>query len=289
MELTISPAFNATIEKEVKDSFSITFLNDHVIADQEIVRTIYNRILLIEKGSGTIYIDDIAFPLSGNEIFLLGKGQIFSFSQYSCLTGYELCFGDCFWEKTPASANNCKAVLFNNVSDNQHLQISKTDRQEMASLFGAMLHEYSGDDYINKPDALAAYLKIIMIKTANLNASLTRAYDNFEKQLYRQFLELVDQRYQTAHDVSDFAQLLNISTRKLSEVCKRNSNKGPKDIINGHIITEAKRTLQFTTRPVKEIAFELNFTSPEQFSHFFKKYTKFSPQLYRAGFVKIGM
>jgi AraC-like DNA-binding protein len=128
-----------------------------------------------------------------------------------------------------------------------------------------------------------------MIKTANLNDSLTRAYDNLDKQLYGRFLDLVANQYQTTHDVSDFARMLTIPTRKLSEICKRNSNKGPKDIINEHIITEAKRTLQFTTRPVKEIAFELNFTSPEQFSHFFKKYTQFSPQLYRSGFVKIGM
>lgn len=277
------------IEKEIKDSFSINLINDQTLNNSVPVRLKYHRILLIKNGLGIIYIDGVAYPVSGSEIFLLAKEQIFSFSQESVATGFELCFGDCFWERTPASANNCKAVLFNNITDNQHIPVPRSGFQEINILFNTLFSEYENDDYINKIDAMAAYLKIIMIKTANLNASLTRAYDNFEKQIYRQFLELVQNQFHTTHDVSDFASQLNISTRKLSEICKRNSDKGPKDIISLQIITEAKRALQFSTKPVKEIAFELNFNSPEQFSHFFKKYTRSSPQLFRVDFVKIGM
>ncbi|WP_442952127.1 helix-turn-helix domain-containing protein [Pedobacter sp. PACM 27299] len=40
--------------------------------------------------------------------------------------------------------------------------------------------------------------------------------------------------------------------------------------------------------PVKEVAYQLNFASPEQFSHFFKKHTTFYPGDYRSNFVKIG-
>ena len=278
-----------TVEKEIRDSFSITLLNDQKLYAQIPVRLKHHRILLIEQGEGIIYVDGTALPVSGNELFLLAKDQIFCLSKNGLLTGYELCFGDCFWEKTPASTNNCKAALFNNITENQNIPVPLSGYDAMATLFNALYSEYENEDYINKPDAMAAYLKIIMIKTANLNASLTKAYDNFDKQIYRQFLSLVQNQFHTTHEVSDFAMQLNISTRKLSDICKQNCNKGPKDIINLQIITEAKRVLQFSTKPVKEIAFDLNFNSPEQFSHFFKKYTRFSPQLYRGDFVKIGM
>ena len=289
MENSKTISVQITIEKEIKDSFSIKLINEQMLYCSNPVRLKYHRILLIKDGQGIIYIDGIAFPVLGSEIFLLAKEQIFSFSQESSVTGYELCFGDCFWEKTPASANNCKAALFNNITENQHIPVPQTEYPEMDMLFNTLFSEFEKNDYINKIDAMAAYLKIIMIKTANLNASLTKAYDNFEKQIYRQFLELVQNQFHTTHDVSDFASQLNVSTRKLSEICKRNSNKGPKDIISLQIITEAKRALQFSTKPVKEIAFDLNFNSPEQFSHFFKKYTRSSPQLFRIDFVKIGM
>lgn len=41
---------------------------------------------------------------------------------------------------------------------------------------------------------MAAYLKIIVIKIANVNAALVNGYDDQDKQLYRQFLQLVSQQ-----------------------------------------------------------------------------------------------
>lgn len=280
---------NALLEKEIKDSFSIVNLNNQQFNDLEVCRITYNRIFLVKEGSGVLQVDDVTIPVSGNELFLLAKGQLFNFHPQTHLTGYELCFGDCFWERSPASANNCKAVLFNNAAANQQLSLGETDFVELKILFNMLYQEFTGDNYPNKLDALAAYLKIIMIKVANVNASLTRGYDSYEKQLYRQFVELVSKQYRTTHEVADFANQLGISARKLTDVCKRCSGKGAKDIINGQLIAEAKRSLQFSTRPVKEIAFQLNFSTPDQFSHFFKKNTQISPYNYRDHFVQIGM
>src|SRR5437879_3499552 len=105
---------NAMLDKEIKDSFSIIHYNNHQFDLQPLCRLTYNRIFLISKGSGVIRIDDETYPITGNELFLLAKGQVYAFDRHSRISGYELCFGDCFWEKTPASASNCKAVLFNN-------------------------------------------------------------------------------------------------------------------------------------------------------------------------------
>lgn len=75
----------------------------------------------------------------------------------------------------------------------------------------------------------------------------------------------------------------------ISEICKRCSNRNAKEIINGQITAEAKRFLQFSSKTVKEIAYELNFSTSEQFSHFFKKNTKMAPADYRQDFVSIGI
>ncbi|WP_354431473.1 MULTISPECIES: AraC family transcriptional regulator [unclassified Mucilaginibacter] len=60
-------------------------------------------------------------------------------------------------------------------------------------------------------------------------------------------------------------------------------------MINGQRVAEAKRSLQFSSTTVKEIAYELSFNSPEEFSHFFKKNTNFSPANYRSNFINIGV
>jgi AraC family transcriptional activator of pobA len=277
------------IDQELKDSFSISYLSDHTFDTLAVCRANYHRIFIVKEGSGRFQADDHAYQIEGNELLLLAKGQVYGFLPDSKITGYELSFGDCFWEKAPDSANNCKAVLFNNAAANQQLPLTQPDHTELDILFQTLHQEFIKDNYPNKLDALAAYLKIIMIKIANVNASLINGFDSFEKQLYRQFIELVSKQYQTTHEVAEFADQLGISARKLSDLCRRCAGKGAKYIINGQLIAEAKRSLQFSSRPVKEIAYHLNFSTPDQFSHFFKKNTQVSPIDYREHFVNIGM
>ncbi|MDN3547767.1 AraC family transcriptional regulator [Mucilaginibacter aquaedulcis] len=276
-------------DQDLKDSFSVNHLPDQAFDTLSIYRANYHRIFIINDGEGSLQIDDSVFELKSNELLLIAKGQLYGFHAGTQIIGYELSFGDCFWEKAPGSASNCKAVLFNNASANQQLPLNSADHSELDILFNTLYREFIKEDYPNKLDALAAYLKIIMIKIANVNASLIDGYDNYENQLYRRFIELVSTQYQTTREVADFAKQLGISARKLSDLCRRCGGKGAKDIINGQLIAEAKRSLQFSSKPVKEIAFHLNFSTPDQFSHFFKKNTQISPNNYRDRFVNIGM
>jgi AraC family transcriptional activator of pobA len=279
------PFPTAALENEIRDSFAISFLDGPVYA--EISRLAYHRIILVQKGSGSILIDDQVYPVSGEQLFLLAKGQILAGAGLQ-IRGYALSFGDCFWERTPQSANNCKAVLFNNAAANQSLPLDGPAFAGLRPLFEALYAEEGSEDYINKLDAMAAYLKIIMIKAANINAALVRGYDDHDKQLYRKFVEEVSKQYHSLHEVTYYAKLLNVTPRRLSDLCRNSCGQGAKQIINGQLIAEAKRRLQFSTLPVKEIAYALSFATPEQFSHFFKKNVNASPSDYRACFVNIG-
>jgi AraC family transcriptional activator of pobA len=283
------PIARTLAEKELEDSFSIKYCDNRCYEPQNACRLSYNRVLLIKTGNGHVIIDENTFALSSNGLFLIAKGQIISFQPGSVFTGYDLSFGDCFWQKAPESASNCKAVLFNNASANQFLALSNDDYDELSPLFDALHKEFLKDAYINKLDAMAAYLKIIMIKMANINASMARGFDSYENKLYRRFLELISHNYRSSHEVADYARMLAIPARKLAELSRRCSGKGAKDLINGQLMAEAKRSLQFSSSPVKEIAFDLNFSSPEQFSHFFKKNAQLSPQDYRMLFVNSGL
>ena len=275
------------VEEQLRDSFSIRHLTDHR-PEAKPVRLIYHRILFLHQGHGRLTIDQQTFPIKGPELFLLAKAQVYVFNPDAAFSGYQLSFGDCFWERSPASANNCKSVLFNDASANQQITLNHQDLEELSPLFDQLEKESRKEDYLNKLDAMAAWLKIIMIKVANIHVALIHAYDDEEKRAYRNFLELVSSQYRTHHEVAAFALQLNITPRKLSDLCRRCSGRGAKDIINGQLLAEAKRSLQFSSHPVKEIAYELNFSTPEQFSHFFKKNASISPQDYREEFVNFG-
>ena len=275
-------------EPIIPNSFSISRLDKFIVKTDFFNRLTYHRILLVESGAGILSIDDNPYEIKSHEVFLISKGQIYKFENSSIISGYVISFGDCFWERTPKSASNCKAVLFNNATANQRLQLNNSEMSELSFLFNVLLNEYKTPQYINQMDALASYLKIIMIKLANVRITEETTFDSQDYLLYRKFLEILSTEYRNYHAVNSYAEMLNITARKLSETCKRCGGMGAKEIINGQIVAEAKRFLQFSSNTVKEIAYELNFNTPEQFSHFFKKNTSMSPADYRNQFVNIG-
>ena len=234
------------LERDLLEDFFIGFKDGKQLCENHMInRLVYNRIIFVQKGSGTVHIDDMNYDLADDQLFLISKGQLLSFGLDTVFKGFTLSFGDGFWQKSPSSANNCKAVLFNNASNNQLLPLSATDRTELDFLFDALYQEFIKPGYVNKPDALAAYLKIIMIKVANVNASLAKGFDSYDKQQYRKFLELISVNYQSSHEVSTYTKKMGISARKLTDLSKRYSGKGAKDLINGQLIAEAKDIFNF--------------------------------------------
>lgn len=280
---------NIDINPALRDSFSVEEISGQLFEDDTLRRISFNELILVKDGYGTISIDGASYHITPHSLFIISKGQVYALEGDNHLEGYVLQFGDCFWEKAPASASNCKAVLFNDPSGHQQMQLHQQDEETIVSLLKTMLHEFNTPDYINKADALAAYLKILMIKVANINSLLHTGHSTNENKLYREYLELVSREYRNTHEVSDYAEKLGISYRQLADLCKRCGGRKAKDIINGQLVAEAKRMLQFSSKPVKEISYLLNFATPYQFSNFFKKETQLSPNEYRAQFVKIGI
>lgn len=293
--MNIIPTSSLSIEKnEITDedsiyAFSIINHNLHQYAQDAPSRLLHNRILFVEQGHGVLTIDDFEFSIGENRIFLMARDQVLHIKDGSEITGYELNFDEFFWEKAPASASNCKSVLFDNAAVNQLLPLSLNDYQEIEPMFTALWSEEQKPDYINKADVLAAYLKIMMIKIANVNAALKEGFDSYEYQQYRQFYDQISKDFMVSHEVDYYAEVLNMSPRKLTTLCKRYSGKGAKDLINRQLMMEAKRFLQFSSNPVKDIAYRLRFSTPEQFSHFFKKNASQSPQHYRSSLVQNDM
>ncbi|MCF6403747.1 AraC family transcriptional regulator [Chitinophaga filiformis] len=280
---------NIDINPALKDSFSVEDVNGQLSEDNTQRRISFNELILVKDGYGTILIDGGTYNITPHSLFVISKGQIYAVNDKHHLEGYVLQFGDCFWEKAPASASNCKAVLFNDPSGHQQMQLNEQDEAMLLNLMTTILDEFREPDYVNKADALAAYLKILMIKVANINSLLHTGHSTNDNKLYRQYVELVSKEYRNTHEVTDYAEKLGISYRQLADLCKRCSGKRAKDIINGQLVAEAKRMLQFSSTPVKEISYLLNFATPYQFSNFFKKETQFSPNEYRTQFVKIGI
>lgn len=244
---------NIAINPALKDSFSVEVFDGQLFGDTQQRRISFNELILVQQGHGALTIDDVTYNITPQSLFIISKGQIYAASNNNHIQGYILRFGDCFWEKAPSSAANCKAVLYNDPAGHQQIQLNTSDATAITGLMKNITEDFNSPDYSNKADALAAYLKIIMIKVANINSLLNKSQSSADTNIYRQYVELVSKEFRNTHEVNEYAEKLGISYRQLADLCKRCGGRRAKDIINGQLVAEAKRLLQFSSKPVRNI------------------------------------
>jgi AraC family transcriptional regulator, transcriptional activator of pobA len=96
------------------------------------------------------------------------------------------------------------------------------------------------------------------------------------------FRKLVSQHYLSKRQVTDYAELLAVSSNHLNRVVKAITAKTASDTIKEMLVLEAMSLLKYTDQSVAEIAYKLDFSDPASFNRFFKSSAKETPLSYRA-------
>lgn len=93
----------------------------------------------------------------------------------------------------------------------------------------------------------------------------------------RKFVTLLDTNIKQQHEVSFYAEQLNITPKYLSEICKAKSGHKAKEIISEILIARIKREILYSGNSMKVIAYEYNFADQSSLGKFFRKMTGLSP------------
>ncbi|RLD62544.1 MAG: hypothetical protein DRJ05_00010 [Bacteroidetes bacterium] len=109
------------------------------------------------------------------------------------------------------------------------------------------------------------------------NNSTSQIYDKTLKG----FADLVGREYKNNHGIDFYTGEIGISSKTLGRLTKARLNITPKQIIQYRINAEAIRLIIHSGLSIKEIAYDLNFSSPDYFNYFFKKLNKTSPATYK--------
>ncbi|MGV8944943.1 MAG: helix-turn-helix domain-containing protein [Lutibacter sp.] len=107
---------------------------------------------------------------------------------------------------------------------------------------------------------------------------------NQQEKLVLSFLKNLQNNSSSKLKVSDYAEMQHVTTRHLSTTVKKVTGMPALDIIHRLHLSHAKTELTETDKPISEIAFELGYTDPYTFSHFFKKLSGFSPSDFRTNY-----
>ena len=106
--------------------------------------------------------------------------------------------------------------------------------------------------------------------------------NNLSHQYFRKFQQRVRQ-VGTSHTISQLADDLAMTPVHLNRICRSVVGKSASQLVQEHILDEARKYLTYTTYSVSEIAYLLHFEYPNYFAKFFRKHTGLSPTEFREG------
>jgi len=192
--------------------------------------------------------------------------------------------------RNTALGNKITDYTFFTYSENEALHLSEQEKDILIALLKQIETEYSTN--------IDHYTHELIISTIEL-------FLNYCKRFYnRQFITRTNQnkdviaRFETfildyfnsdklkqqgIPTVSYCAEAMNLSPNYFSDLLKKETGKNTQEHIHYQLLEKAKTLLIGTNRSINEIAYELGFEYPQNFSKLFKKKLGTSPTLYRAG------
>ena len=239
-------------------------------------------ILTIKNGKGDHEIDFTAYQVLDNSVFFLRPGQVHQLELDAGCTGYLLEFNAEFYHPQGKSSNQ----RLRKASNKNYCVLEASRFNKLQALLTSMFHEYTAREEGYR-DVIKASLDIFFIEfvrqSPNPKGESTIA-NSYTQERFEEFLELLDRHIVTHKQVSQYTEMMNLSPYQLNEITKSSIGKTASELINEHIILEAKKYLLATSNQVKDIADHLGYEDTSYFIRFFKKHIGHSPEAFRHNF-----
>lgn len=244
----------------------------------------YFTLVIVKNAKGKHIIDFNEFELGADQVYFVSPGQVHQIVEAEQSFGYAITFTRQFMMENGIDITFIEDLfLFNDFGYAPPLKI---DQEGLATLsyFSEQMLDLIDVDQKYKYQAIGAWLKLLLILCHSFCA-LGRETNTQKAQasvtILKNFKNLLEKKYQDWHKVHQYAGALNVSADYLNASVKALTGKSVKEHIQSRITVAAKRLLRFSDLSTKEIAYELGFSEPANFSQFFKKCTGLAPSKFR--------
>jgi len=238
------------------------------------VRCDFYTMVFCLSGGSIRYVNQYEYTINAHSLHLLPPGTLHSFRDTFETTQYYVIL---FERDFPGEA----ALL---EFHDKHLESADLE----PSLFGKVkeLFEEIERELKRDEEDSALYAKhllnqvLLILKREKMKIRSDTAKTRSDV-ICSRFLSLLEEHFKTMKRVDDYAALLDLTPKYLSETLKATLGKSALHYIHGRLVKEAKYLLVYTDRTIYSIALTLNFQDASQFTKFFKQKVGKGPKQYR--------
>lgn len=247
-------------------------------------RTRFHSLLLVEEGSSWHHVDFAPRGIGPRDLLVIPEGSVQAFDRAGALHGCIALFTADFLARcglaTRSLAEPGQILLRSTVQVTLSHEALTRVRQAFDTLAN---HTRSVPAERFTTEAIAAAFSLLIFTVAGLEDIAAAVVANRPRdELVARFLDLLEDRFATAHQASSYARALHVSLRTLDRQVQAHLGQTARQAIAARLVLEAKRLLAGQDMPVKNIAYALGFSEPQNFTRFFSTQTGCSPELFRS-------
>jgi AraC family transcriptional regulator, transcriptional activator of pobA len=236
--------------------------------------------LIINSESSALSIDSQASQGQNNILYFLSPDHIFSWKRDQVTEGFICYFKTSFLGFF--NGNIANDFSFFDLSNKNILNINDLESIGLKNDFEKLYQEYYTQNTY-RVQILQSMLLSLLFKCKSLSENYSKEEQKHSKkqELLLRFKNLINNRFIADKQVNVYADMLNVTANYLNDCVKEQTGRTAKDLITDKIIIEAKKSLQYGSEDIAQIAFSLGFDEPTNFIRFFKTQTGSTPKAFR--------
>ncbi|MEN0049691.1 MAG: helix-turn-helix domain-containing protein [Bacteroidota bacterium] len=240
----------------------------------------FNALLVITKGkSGKHSIDFKDYAYESHSVILIAKDQIHHFIDIpSNNQGYLIMFTENLFLDIGVNYPFIISHFYNNQLYYPVHHLTEKQFDSLHALILKIIEKINSKKKSVRVEIVQAYFKILLLEIFACREYKSKKIKR--STLIEDFIEfqmLLKENLVQEKNVKFYAKKMSISQKKLNLITQSIVNRTAKDYILSFIALEAKKLLVSSDSLFKEVAYELGFDEPTNFTKFFKAQTGMLP------------
>ena len=245
----------------------------------------FNILTVVGPGEHGVHrIDFKDYAFEGPCLMLIAKDQIHAFVDLPAKQrGFMLLFTEGLFLEVGAEYPLLIDHFFNTQLYGPVHALTEGDYQELQGLFVKLKTKGKDARQNIRAEVVTSYFKILLLEVfASRESQYETVKRNPHALHFMGLQQLLKAHFTIEKKVKFYAERLNLSTKKLNAITQEVVGQTAKGFIVSFIILEAKKRLIVPDMSLKEVAHELGFDEPTNFTKFFKTYTGMLPSAFAA-------
>lgn len=261
------------------DAAPVSRLKGFVLTPESHTLSFYD-ILLITRGRGNFWLDDICYAVKPGRVIFTSPGQVRRLDAKQ-VEGLVLFFTGAFLERFLSDPLFLYRLPFFHRDRVPELALAPPERKLLVRRLREMEAEI-GNLRGDSSSLLGARLyEVLMLLARWFEVAHPGAAAEPAEGLGLRFRRLVERHHRRTHRVAGYAKLLSVSPGHLNAMVRRQLGRPPLQLIQDRLALEARRLLLHTDETAARIGYALGFEDPSYFARFFKRRVGRSPAAFR--------